>query len=129
MFCKPKYRAKFFQYILVFYFYPLCLFLTALAVRISLPSIFSVLNRVGKSEVRVLNRVRVWEAGPHHPTRDYVESSPGTLYVYQLSWFGSPCEAPVKNKHQKRFYLFRNHFLFKYERYDIKIGYNNSVAA
>ncbi len=35
---------SFFQYILVFY--PLCLFLTALAVRVSLLSIFSVLTKL-----------------------------------------------------------------------------------
>ena len=36
----------------------------------------SVLNRVGKSEIRVLNRVRVWAAGPHLPTRDSVKYPP-----------------------------------------------------
>ena len=33
----------------------------------------ATLNRVGKSEIRVLNRVRIWAAGPHLPTRDSVK--------------------------------------------------------
>ena len=33
----------------------------------------SVLNRVGKSTIFVLNRVRVWGAGPHLPTQGYIE--------------------------------------------------------
>ena len=36
----------------------------------------SVLNRVGKSAIFVLNRVRVWGAEPHLPTQGYIEYSP-----------------------------------------------------
>ena len=36
----------------------------------------SVLNRVGKSEIFVLNRVRVWGAEPHLPTQGYIEYPP-----------------------------------------------------
>ena len=32
-----------------------------------------VLNRVGKSAIFVLNRVRVWGAEPHLPTQGYIE--------------------------------------------------------
>ena len=35
-----------------------------------------VLNRVGKSEISVLNRVRVWAPQPHLPTQTSVEYSP-----------------------------------------------------
>ena len=34
----------------------------------------SVVNRVGKSTIFVLNRVRVWGAAPHLPTQGYIES-------------------------------------------------------
>ena len=37
----------------------------------------SVLNRVRKSAIFVLNRVRVREARPHLPTQGYVEYPPG----------------------------------------------------
>ena len=37
----------------------------------------SVLNRVGKSAIFVLNRVRLWGAAPHLPTQGYVESPSG----------------------------------------------------
>ena len=37
----------------------------------------SVLNRVGKSEIFVLNRVRIWGAAPHLPTQGYIEYPPG----------------------------------------------------
>ena len=37
----------------------------------------SVLNRVGKSAIFVLNRVRVWGAAPHLPTQRYIEYPPG----------------------------------------------------
>ena len=37
----------------------------------------SVLNRVGKSAIFVLNRVRVWGAAPHLPTQGYIEYPPG----------------------------------------------------
>ena len=33
----------------------------------------SVLNRVGKSAIFVLNKVRVWGAEPHLPTQGYIE--------------------------------------------------------
>ena len=36
----------------------------------------SVLNKVGKSAIFVLNRVRVWGAGPHLPTKRYIEYLP-----------------------------------------------------
>ena len=36
----------------------------------------SVLNRVGKSAIFVLNRVRVWGAAPHLPTQEYIEYPP-----------------------------------------------------
>ena len=36
----------------------------------------NVLNRVGKSAIFVLNRVRVWGAGPHLPTQGYIEYPP-----------------------------------------------------
>ena len=36
----------------------------------------SVLNRVGKSAIFVLNRVRVWGATPHLPTQGYIEYPP-----------------------------------------------------
>ena len=37
----------------------------------------SVLNRVGKSAIFVLNRVRVWGATPHLPTQRFFEYPPG----------------------------------------------------
>ena len=37
----------------------------------------SVLNRVGKSAIFVLNRVRVWGAEPHLPTQDISSTPPG----------------------------------------------------
>ena len=36
----------------------------------------SVLNRVGKSAIFVVNRVRVWGAEPHLPTQGYIEYLP-----------------------------------------------------
>ena len=36
----------------------------------------SVLNRVGKSAIFVLIRVRVWGAEPHLPTQGYIEYQP-----------------------------------------------------
>ena len=36
----------------------------------------SVLNRVGKSAIPVLNRVRVWGTAPHLPTHGYIEYPP-----------------------------------------------------
>ena len=36
----------------------------------------SVLNRVGKSAIFVLNRVRVWGAAPHLPTQGYIKYPP-----------------------------------------------------
>ena len=36
----------------------------------------SVLNRVGKSAIFVLNRVRVWGAEPHLPTQDISSTPP-----------------------------------------------------
>ena len=36
----------------------------------------SVLSRVGKSAIFVLNRVRVWGAEPHPPTQGYIEYPP-----------------------------------------------------
>ena len=43
----------------------------------------SVLNRVGKSAIFVLNRVRVWGAAPHLPTQGYIEYPPGsTLHTF-----------------------------------------------
>ena len=38
----------------------------------------SVLNRVGKSAIFVLNRVRVWGAEPHLPTQDISSTPPDT---------------------------------------------------
>ena len=35
----------------------------------------SALNRIGKSATLLLNRVMVWEAGPHLPTQVYIEYS------------------------------------------------------
>ena len=37
----------------------------------------SVLNRVGKSAIFVLNRIRIWGAAPHLPTQGYIEYPPG----------------------------------------------------
>ena len=45
----------------------------------------SVLNRVGKSAIFVLNRVRVWGAAPHLPTQGYIELPPPGLN----NWFSS----------------------------------------
>ena len=36
----------------------------------------SVVNRVGKSAIFVLNRVRVWGAATHLPTQGYIEYPP-----------------------------------------------------
>ena len=36
----------------------------------------SVSNRVGKSAIFVLNRIRVWGAAPHHPIQGYIEYPP-----------------------------------------------------
>ena len=36
----------------------------------------NVLNRVGKSVIFILNRVRVWGAGPHLPTQGYIKYPP-----------------------------------------------------
>ena len=41
----------------------------------------SVLNRVGKSAIFVLNRIRVRGAAPHLPTQGYIEYPPG-FYVH-----------------------------------------------
>ena len=41
----------------------------------------SVLNRVGKSAIFVLNRVRVWGAAPHLPTQGYIEYPPSPGYT------------------------------------------------
>ena len=45
----------------------------------------SVLNRVGKSAIFVLNRVRVWGAGPHLPTQGYIEYPPPIPRAFPLA--------------------------------------------
>ena len=40
----------------------------------------SVSNRVGKSAIFVLNRVRVWGSAPHLPTQGYIEPPPPPPY-------------------------------------------------
>ena len=48
----------------------------------------SALNRVGKSAIFVLNRVRVRGAGPHLPTQGYIEYFPPVVaqLVFLLVW-------------------------------------------
>ena len=45
----------------------------------------SVLNRVGKSAIFVLNRVRVWGDTPHLPTQGYIEYPPGLWAVLYIT--------------------------------------------
>ena len=52
----------------------------------------SVLNRVGKSAIFVLNRVRVWGAEPHLPTQDISSTPPprgGRLQNQERRWIHS----------------------------------------
>ena len=52
----------------------------------------SVLNRVGKSAIFVLNRVRVWGAGPHLPTQGYIEYPPPPIQI--VSRYSLPADVP-----------------------------------
>ena len=59
----------------------------------------SVLNRVGKSAIFVLNRVRVWGAAPHLPTQGYIEYPPRVI-------LNATCTPPTQT-----FFLVRYAFL------------------
>ena len=61
----------------------------------------SVLNRVGKSAMFFLNRVRVWGAAPHLPTQGYIEYPPRGYYII-----------PIKKIRISRIctYIFQPHF-------------------
>ena len=56
----------------------------------------SVLNRVGKSAIFVLNRVRVWGAEPHLPTQGYIEYPPPPELMH-VSW-GDKTAASCKRR-------------------------------
>ena len=62
----------------------------------------SVLNRVGKSAVFVLNRVRVWGAKPHLPTQGYIEYPLRDIFLHD--WYKHNMQQHSKS--QKHFILF-----------------------
>ena len=78
----------------------------------------SVLNRVGKSAIFVLNRVRLWGAAPHLPTQGYVEYPPGiATHKFSDFYFGGA--------RSKGFATLRN--VSKLQFFD-KIGQAKSVG-
>ena len=72
----------------------------------------SVLNRVGKSAIFVLNRVRVWGAEPHLPTQDISSTPPrgGRLQNQERRWI--QCGGICAQKFSLKSRLFTAPFFF-----------------
>ena len=69
----------------------------------------SVLNRVGKSAIFVLNRIRIWGAAPHLPTQGYIEyPPPPDIACLQLKlWWGDDYHIWIPRSNPRVFLLLQ----------------------